>query len=671
MALWSNWFKSPPEQKAVSPDVAVSDTEPRGGIDKAYYPGFLVKPPFGWPKYKNVYTLRRVAATPQAAMAIKTIVDEITATPWKIVSKEGIKVEEGSTTKARIDEVSQFFDNPNSNKESFEKILKVVVRELLVLDSGIIVKEFNEAGEMVELKSVDSAGFLKNPNAFGKIDQRDDLILEGFVDFGKASTSSETAINSIAAFTASERENRPGGLSVIQATTRAAYFQYGYLTSARPVPFGKKEVVWMEATPLSYDIYGLSPVESIIDVLQTLIYSIQYNLEYFEDNNVPKGFIQLAGGTKEDLNDFADKWNDLQYKKDGLSGQLRKVFHRVPITNSENAEFIKVQFSSQELELIASQQWFTKLVWGAFGVTPSEIGFTEDSNRATEIAQSRVFKRKAIFPLLRLLEYHINKEIISEWEYDDIEFRFDTYDVEEEKFKWELYKLQLDTKTKTVNEIRMIEGLEEVEWGDGPQEDMFGAAEDTWEEEEEEESEDNMDEENEKFDRDKETKNLTTQSPVTLGENELIAQFNKALRNIEKELIKQLTQEAKKDRLTQIKSIEGVADNLDKINLEAQVKQIVDQTIKNFYAKGWDKAEGQLNQNLPMNSAQINFIQQYTFDNVKGLNDDLKNKLRQEIRRSIMEGEGIGKLTPRIKDIFNIERARAQAIAKNLGCSYR
>lgn len=639
------------EQKAVESGVASSDTQPRGSIDKAYYPGFLVKPPFGWPKYKNVYELRRLAATPQAAMAIQTIVDEITAVPWKIVPKEGLDLTD--STPMHVDEIKQFFDNPNSSKESFEKILKVIVRELLTLDSGIIVKEFNKLQKLTEIKATDSAGFLKNPNQFGKIDGREDFMLEGFVDYsGELSAS---------AFVNMENESRPGGISVQEAQTKAAYFQYGYLTSARPVPFGKREIIWMEKNPLSYDIYGLAPIETILDVLQTLIYSIQYNLEYFEDNNVPKGFIQLAGGNEEDLKAFGERWNDLQYKKDKLSGRLRKMFHRVPITNSMNAQFVKVQFSAQELELISSQTWFTKLVWGAFGVTPSEVGFTEDSNRATEIAQSRVFKRKAIFPMLRLIEYHINKELISEWEYDDVEFKFTTFDVDEEKAKWDLYKIQLDTKTLTINEIRLQEGMDEVEWGDNPENDQFGTGEEF---DFGELEDDDIENENEKLNKDSESKNLTTQSPITLGENELISKFNKTLNNIEKQLLKVLTQEAKKDRLTQIKSIDGIADNLDKINLEDQVKSMVDQTIKNFYEKGWDLSEKQLKMNLQMNLAQVNFIQKYTFGNVKGLNDDLKNKLRQEIRRSIIDGEGIGKLAPRIKNVFNIEKVRAHAIAR-------
>ena len=551
---WYNFWQT--ETKAVPTGVAFSDTEPRGEISKAYFPGFLLKPPFGWPKFKNINELRRLAMVPQAAMAIQTIIDEVVSIPQDIIPREGF-TEDDPITQAHIDEVRMFFDNPNSNKESFNHILRLVIRDLLELDSGIIVKEFSKGGQMVQIKSVDAAGFLKNPDVFGKISMRDDVILEEFVNVNLVNPD----VNPVA---------RAGGLSVRAAQIRAAYFQFGYLATGRPIPFGKKEIVWIEKNPVGWDVYGRSAVESLMDVLQTLIYSIQYNLEYFEDNNVPKGFIQLAGASEADLLNFQQRWNDIQLKKDTISGRLRKIFHRIPITSSPNAEFKRVQFSAQELELISSQQWFTKLVWSMFGVTPSELGFTEDSNRATEIAQSRVFKRKAILPIINILEYHINKEIISEWEFDDIEYKFITFDIEEETSKFQLYKIQTDTKIKTINEIRRDEGLPDVDWGDEPINVMSGLGLNPVQDGEKPSQAQEMAQDN------KEKKALSvgdTTGNVTLGENEVLSQLRRILKEKEKDILAMVKQEARRDRLTQIKSLDTIARKLNEIFNDAMVSK--------------------------------------------------------------------------------------------------
>lgn len=658
------------EVKAVPSGVAFSDTEPRGAIDKAHFPNFLVRPPFGWPKLKDVNTIRRLASTPAAAMIINAIIDETVSTPWDIVPLEK-DTEESSVTQAHIDQVKMFFDNPNTSKESFDHIQRLLIRDILELDGGVIVKEFNASEEMVEMKSVDSAGFLKNPDIYNKIQNRDDLIIESFVDtqfttFGQAAESRTSTTFEVV------NTPRAGGLSVADAKTRAAYFQFGYSTGAKAIPFGKREVVWMEQHPLNWDLYGRSPVENILDVLQTLIHSIRYNLEYFEDNNVPKGIINLPGADEKDINDFRDKWNDLQIRVDPISRRFSKIFHRVPIVNSPNLKFERIQFSAQELELIASQAWFSKLVWMMFGASPGDVGFTDDSNRATEVVADRRFKRKTILPLLKILEYHINKEIVSEFEFDDIEFKFTLFDVEGETKKYELYQLQTATKIRTINEVRKDEGMPEVEWGDGPQSMMDSMGLDPVQQFEKPKTADD----GENLGRDKEAKALTvaqTTGNVTLGENEVLASMRKLLRKEEKELIDLIRKEAKKDRLSEIKSIDQIAERIAGLFSLEISRPVIEKAVRDLYEKGWKKSQNTLEEAeaqpvdfrpVAPNKEQIKYIQNMTFDNIRGMDEATKGKLTQALRIAVIEGQGVGKVVENIKDIFDATETRAEAIAR-------
>lgn len=669
MAFWNRQKKV--ETKDVPSGIAFTDTMSRGAIPKAYFPGFLYKPPFGWPKFKDIFTIRRVAQTPQAAMAINTVIDEVIAVPWDIVPKED-ETEDNPVTDAHKLQIKTFFDNPNTNKESFNYIQRIILRDLLELDSGIIVKEFNVAEQMVEIRAVDSAGFLKNPDPFGKILNRDDLITEDFVNINMQGINAAGKLDGQIDNAQQENLVRPGGLSVADASLRAAYFQFGYLSTARPVPFGKRELVWIEKNPVPYDQYGRSPIENLVDILQTLVYSITYNLEYFEDNNVPKGFIQLAGASKSDLEDFQNRWNDIQLKRDVPSGRIRKIFHRVPITNSPNAEFKRVQFSAQEMELISSQKWFSNLVWMMLGVTPSEMGFTESSNRATEIAQSRVFKRRAVLPLLKILEYYYNKEIVSEFGFDDVEFKFNTFDVETETTKYDLYKIQVNTKIKTINEIRREEGLPEVAWGDAPQMTSLNPVQQFNPDKENEQNESND------IRRDNDQKAFTvgaTLGNVTLGEHELISKFMKLLKITEANVLAMIKQEAKKDRLTQIKmkSLDDIGRRIeDNFDFDAMRNDIM-KSVEAMFNKGWEKSEDQLEKADPQptfhqraraNQEQIKFIQKMTFDNIKGVSDDFKNKIKQELRRAIIDGHGVGRVIESIKGVFDVAETRVAAIVR-------
>ena len=419
---------------------------------------FLYKPPYGYPRYVDIPTIRALAKSPYVFMVTSTIIDEIGAIDWDIVpidrsepdkdESEADIVEDYTAPKIdiaqvkRIKEVKEFFNNPNGNAESFNFLIRAAVRDILEIDAGIWVKVFNRAGKMVQLFARDGGTFLKNPDIHGYLGNRSAYVpMPG-------------------QFEDEESKKVFYANTVVQS---AAYFQYGWV-AMMPIPFGTREIVYMMRNSRSDSIYGRSAVEILQDVLQTLIYGSTYNLDYFVNNNMPDGVIQLLGANQEQMNAFRERFEQ-QFKTKDTWGNWRKIFHKFPISNSE-VKFTPFALKPQEMAIIEQQTWFTKLVWSCFGVTPSELGYTESSNRATEMVQSKVFKRKAIRPMLRILEYHINTQIIPEFGYDDIEFKFNDYDVNEDLERHKLFEIQLRSGVKTVNEVREELGLHAVEGGE-------------------------------------------------------------------------------------------------------------------------------------------------------------------------------------------------------------
>jgi len=430
------------------------------GIMKAYIPNFLYKPPYGYPRLIDVPSLRKLAVSPYVFMVTSTIIDEVCSVEWDIVPKAKDEPTEATTedeiekeqirkpkgvdpkTLAQIKEVKNFFYNPNGNEESFEFILRSTLRDILELDSGVIIKVFNRAGKMVQLFSRDGGTFLKNPDVYGYLGDRAEYIEPaGDLPTEKVQSYYDTVL----------RHN-------------AAYFQYGWTAGAMPVPFGRRELVWLSRNPRSDSIYGRSPVEVLQDIIMSLVYGATFNLDFYTNNNMPDGIISLLGSNSEQISKFRERF-EKQFKTKDTYGNWRKQFHKYPITNAD-VKFTPFQLTAQQLEIISQQEWFSKIVWACFGVTPSELGYTENSNRATEMVQSRVFKRKAVKPLLKLMEYHINSQIMPEFEYDDIEFKFVEYDLNEDIEKHKLYETQLKNGIRSVNEIREEIGLEPIEGGD-------------------------------------------------------------------------------------------------------------------------------------------------------------------------------------------------------------
>ena len=52
------------------------------------------------------------------------------------------------------------------------------------------------------------------------------------------------------------------------------------------------------------------------------------------------------------------------------------------------------------------------------------------------------------------------------------------------------------------------------------------------------------------------------------------------------------------------------------------------------------------------------------FENMKGLSEQMRTRLRQQLKMGISQGEGIGMLTQRVQKIFDTTETRAEMIAR-------
>lgn len=430
-------------------------------IFKAYIPNFLYKPPYGMPRRDNTPQMKKLSSNPYVFSIIKTLCDEATSIDWKIKVKEEFMEDEGSEEyEDKINEITKFFKNPNGNEESFNHIMRQLVTDILEVDAGVMVKVFNVAGEFKQIFARDGSLFLKNPDIYGYIGNRRDFVSplpDGFsgvaIDVGGTPTESQQQI--MKQYSMLYKED-------------AAYFQYGWTAGSMPVPFGKREIVYMMQNPRADSIYGRSPVSILMNVILNLVYGVDFNLDYYTNNNMPDGAIQLLGAETAQIKQFKENFEN-KFKFTDDFGKTRKIFNKVPVSNTE-VKFTPFQFNSKEMEVIAQQQWFTKVLWMAFGVNADEMGFTEDSNKTDGINQTKTFKRKALGPLLKVIQYHLNSQVIPEFfskvgqEMKDfgevpLEFEFDMYDIDEDVKELNKLQLELNMGIKTAEMVAKERGI--------------------------------------------------------------------------------------------------------------------------------------------------------------------------------------------------------------------
>jgi HK97 family phage portal protein len=242
-----------------------------------------------------------------------------------------------------------------------------------------------------------------------------------------------------------------------------AYWQYSFKhPRQKPTRFEPEEIVYFMMNDKSYSVYGFSPVQSIQQVLELLIQGTRYNKDLFTNNAIPDIIASLPKLPKDQLEALKRTWNN-QYK-----GKP----HQIGFINWPIDQFHKLSENNRDLEWLDGQQWYFKIVFAIYGVSPTECGFFENSNKSNDEGQERVTVRNALEPYLVKFENHLTNRIITEiLQREDHGLIFDyqptNHVAEKIEFEQDMKEV-IDAKTMTINEYRIKKGREEVEWGDVP-----------------------------------------------------------------------------------------------------------------------------------------------------------------------------------------------------------
>jgi hypothetical protein len=201
--------------------------------------------------------------------------------------------------------------------------------------------------------------------------------------------------------------------------------------------------------------YGFARTQAIMDMVKSLHYSTLYNRKFFEETAIPDGALALKDTSETEMNAFRDNWERT----------FKAQPHKFVVVNKE-IQWLPFSLNNRELEFLETQSAYFKWVITMFGLTPSELGITEDVNRATAATQTEVTKRKGVRPFLKLIEGYFNSEVIPEFGYENIEFQFIYDDPSEKNQRLNNWKLEIDMGVKTPNEVRKELGLSPLEGGD-------------------------------------------------------------------------------------------------------------------------------------------------------------------------------------------------------------
>ncbi|NCC99960.1 MAG: hypothetical protein EOL95_09725 [Bacteroidia bacterium] len=112
-------------------------------------------------------------------------------------------------------------------------------------------------------------------------------------------------------------------------------------------------------------------------------------------------------------------------------------------------------------------------------------------------------------------------------------------------------------------------------------------------------------------------------------------------------------------------SPEDIERFIKNISLPTALTESLSRDIRLSFDFGVQAVEKVINQNiLEINPEVIQFLENYNFDLVKGLNETLANQLRDTLKRGIINGDNSRVIAKDIKKIFETTKHRAEMIAR-------
>jgi|GEM_PF-2606414 len=242
-------------------------------------------------------------------------------------------------------------------------------------------------------------------------------------DWLVAATRDLLEIDALGIYHRPTRNGNLYGLELVAGDTIAIRYDAGGRIALPPAPafqqvvygspgllFSSNEMDYIKEIHRTDNLYGVSPVESVLLTVNQALRKQSYDLRRYTDGATPTGVLQTSNAalfnlTAEQIQGFEMMWNAILAGND----QLR---HRTKVVPPG------FTFQSLQENAIATDfdRWLLNIIVAAFGLTMDEIAMTETSNRSVGESQEHVIYRNAVQPRTALLARYMTRKVIARYD---------------------------------------------------------------------------------------------------------------------------------------------------------------------------------------------------------------------------------------------------------------
>jgi hypothetical protein len=207
------------------------------------------------------------------------------------------------------------------------------------------------------------------------------------------------------------------------------------------------ELIYFPRNPLSWRVYGLSPVEQIIITVNIVIRRQLHLLQYYTEGNLPDSLLEVPEGwSTEQIREWQQYWDALFA---GNTAQRRKGTW-VPkgmIPHSMKEAALKDPID----------EWFARVVCYCFSLSPQ--AFVQQINRATAETANEMALNEGLAPLQEWVKDGVD-EGLTRGGFDLVEFAWEEESSIKPKEQAEIDEIHQRSGLRRRSEIRQDRGYE-------------------------------------------------------------------------------------------------------------------------------------------------------------------------------------------------------------------
>jgi HK97 family phage portal protein len=351
------------------------------------------------------YNLRRFSEIPIARRAINCIKDRIAGMRWRVQPRQGYALDAIPNGAERVRLLTDNFDAPNPD-DSFRTFAEQVLEDIIVGGYGAIeVQATGDAAKPLVLWPVDGASIRMNLDWDG-----------------------------------SPHSQR--------------YMQINDQSGAKSqIKLDDDELIYIRLNPRTHTPFGLGRLEVAFETITSFMGAHRY-ASRLASNTVVQYALWLQDLTPEHHERLIRWWQD---EIEGTG--------KVPILSAESKPEVLRFGGGTDADLrLQWQEFLLRVVADAFDLPPFYLGVERDVNRSTAEEYNDLAFRQAIVPTARLLAESLTRDAIAKklgW--NDLEFVFAELDTTDPLEEVQIQQILVQMGVLTVNEVRRMRGLGEVE----------------------------------------------------------------------------------------------------------------------------------------------------------------------------------------------------------------